>query len=218
METLGMQYAGYAADITAREPEFSLAGMRFRLRTPDAEIDFHSPLVGPPHVYNTLAAVASGLALGYSLDVIKKALEKVPADRFGSDDYQVLIVAEKFQTGFDQPLLHTMFVDRRLAGIQAVQTLSRLNRIHPLKEDTMAGYPRRRVVAAMLATPRWFSSSGELSVRARSATRPVPGSACSQKYWNSRRSMSSRNISSAVEREKLPWSPDSVAREERTTV
>src|SRR5881398_4131596 len=50
--------------------------MRFRLLTPDAEIDFHSPLVGPPHVYNTLAAVASGLALGYGLDVIKEALEK----------------------------------------------------------------------------------------------------------------------------------------------
>jgi hypothetical protein len=42
----------------------------------------------------------------------------------------------RVQTGFDQPLLHTMYVDRRLAGIQAVQTLSRLNRIHPLKEDT----------------------------------------------------------------------------------
>src|SRR5690606_8553698 len=40
------------------------------------------------------------------------------------------------QTGFDQPLLHTMYVDKRLAGIQAVQTLSRLNRTHPLKEDT----------------------------------------------------------------------------------
>ena len=48
----------------------------------------------------------------------------------------MLLVAEKYQTGFDQPLLHTMFVDKRLAGIQAVQTLSRLNRIHPLKEDT----------------------------------------------------------------------------------
>jgi len=47
-----------------------------------------------------------------------------------------LLVAEKYQTGFDQPLLHTMYVDKRLAGIQAVQTLSRLNRIHPLKEDT----------------------------------------------------------------------------------
>lgn len=57
-------------------------------------------------------------------------------DRFATPDYQVLLVAEKFQTGFDQPLLHTMYVDKRLAGIQAVQTLSRLNRMHPLKEDT----------------------------------------------------------------------------------
>jgi UDP-N-acetylmuramoyl-L-alanyl-D-glutamate--2,6-diaminopimelate ligase len=64
------------ADITARDPEFSLAGMRFRLRTCDTEIDFHSPLVGPPHVYNTLAAVASGLVLGYGLEVITNALER----------------------------------------------------------------------------------------------------------------------------------------------
>ena len=55
---------------------------------------------------------------------------------FAGPDYQVLLVAEKYQTGFDQPLLHTMYVDKRLAGIQAVQTLSRLNRMHPLKEDT----------------------------------------------------------------------------------
>lgn len=58
------------------------------------------------------------------------------AERFGGDDYQVLIVAEKFQTGFDQPLLHTMYVDRVLLGLAAVQTLSRLNRIHPLKDST----------------------------------------------------------------------------------
>ncbi len=58
------------------------------------------------------------------------------AEKFDSPDYQVLLVAEKFQTGYDQPLLHTMYVDKRLAGIQAVQTLSRLNRMHPLKEDT----------------------------------------------------------------------------------
>lgn len=62
--------------------------------------------------------------------------EKELPERFASPDYQVLLVAEKYQTGFDQPLLHTMFVDKRLAGIQAVQTLSRLNRTHPLKEDT----------------------------------------------------------------------------------
>lgn len=57
-------------------------------------------------------------------------------DRFDSDEYQVLIVAEKYQTGFDQPLLHTMFVDKKLSGIQAVQTLSRLNRTAKGKEDT----------------------------------------------------------------------------------
>ncbi len=55
---------------------------------------------------------------------------------FATDEYQVLLVAEKYQTGFDQPLLHTMYVDKRLAGIQAVQTLSRLNRTHPGKENT----------------------------------------------------------------------------------
>lgn len=57
-------------------------------------------------------------------------------DKFSSDTYQILIVANKFQTGFDQPLLHTMFVDKRLAGVQAVQTLSRLNRTRIGKEDT----------------------------------------------------------------------------------
>jgi len=62
--------------------------------------------------------------------------EKELPEKFATQEYHVLLVAEKYQTGFDQPLLHTMYVDKRLAGIQAVQTLSRLNRIHPLKEDT----------------------------------------------------------------------------------
>jgi len=57
-------------------------------------------------------------------------------ERFASNDYQVLLVAEKYQTGFDQPLLHTMYVDKRLDGVQAVQTLSRLNRTTQGKEDT----------------------------------------------------------------------------------
>ena len=52
------------------------------------------------------------------------------------DNFHVLIVAEKYQTGFDEPLLHTMVVDKKLRGVKAVQTLSRLNRIHPLKSDT----------------------------------------------------------------------------------
>jgi type I restriction enzyme R subunit len=62
--------------------------------------------------------------------------EKELPETFAKPDYRVLLVAEKYQTGFDQPLLHTIYVDKRLAGIQAVQTLSRLNRTHPLKDDT----------------------------------------------------------------------------------
>jgi type I restriction enzyme R subunit len=56
--------------------------------------------------------------------------------KFDTDQYQVLLVAEKYQTGFDQPLLHTMYVDRKLSGLRAVQTLSRLNRTCSGKEDT----------------------------------------------------------------------------------
>lgn len=62
--------------------------------------------------------------------------EKELPEKFNTEEYQVLLVAEKYQTGFDQPLLHTMYIDRRLAGIQAVQTLSRLNRTTRGKEDT----------------------------------------------------------------------------------
>jgi UDP-N-acetylmuramyl-tripeptide synthetase len=101
LEREGLRVVRYAvksdADITARDPEFSLAGMRFRLRTPEGERKFRSPLVGPPHVYNTLATVATGLALGYRLDVIEKALasctgapgrfERVPHDR----DFAVVV-------------------------------------------------------------------------------------------------------------------------------
>ncbi|RWX76145.1 type I restriction endonuclease subunit R [Neorhizobium lilium] len=57
-------------------------------------------------------------------------------ETFRQPDYHILLVANKFQTGFDQPLLCGMYVDRRLAGIQAVQTLSRLNRAYPGKETT----------------------------------------------------------------------------------
>ena len=65
-------------------------------------------------------------------------------------EYQVLLVAEKYQTGFDQPLLHTMYVDKRLAGIQAVQTLSRLNRIHPSE----GGHVRSRLRQRSRGDPR----------------------------------------------------------------
>ena len=60
------------------------------------------------------------------------AIEKI----FKSDPYRFMIVADKFQTGYDEPLLHTMYVDKILTDIKAVQTLSRLNRAHPQKRDT----------------------------------------------------------------------------------
>jgi type I restriction enzyme R subunit len=62
--------------------------------------------------------------------------EKELPKKFGSGEYQLLLVADKYQTGFDQPLLHTMYVDKKLSGVKAVQTLSRLNRMCYGKEDT----------------------------------------------------------------------------------
>jgi type I restriction enzyme R subunit len=62
--------------------------------------------------------------------------EKELPERFKTDEFQLLLVADKYQTGFDQPLLHTMYVDKKLSGVKAVQTLSRLNRTHAGKDDT----------------------------------------------------------------------------------
>ena len=74
---------------------------------------------------------------GMNTDIVsgKPISESALPARFGSSDYQILLVAEKYQTGFNQPLLQAMYVDKRLDGVQAVQTLSRLNRIAPGKSD-----------------------------------------------------------------------------------
>ena len=73
-------------------------------------------------------------------EVSEAKLNGVPeirtAERFQNDPYRILICADKFQTGYDEPLLHTMYVDKTLSGIKAVQTLSRLNRFHPKKSET----------------------------------------------------------------------------------
>ena len=78
LEKEGLKVVRYGlrvdADVMATDPQFSLNGMHFTLDIGGDKSDFHSPLVGAPHVYNTLAAVASGLALGYDLKVIKRAL------------------------------------------------------------------------------------------------------------------------------------------------
>ena len=63
--------------------------------------------------------------------------DRQTAAEFDKPEYRFLVVASKFQTGFDQPLLHTMYVDKKLGGVNAVQTLSRLNRTHPGKQGTM---------------------------------------------------------------------------------
>ena len=70
----------------------------------------------------------------------EEKINKFPEDQlpenFAGGDYQLLLVAEKYQTGFDQPLLHTMYVDKQLSGVKAVQTLSRINRMCKGKTDT----------------------------------------------------------------------------------
>lgn len=74
------------------------------------------------------------------INVTESSLNGFPSndipDVFQNEPYRFLVVADKFQTGYDEPLLHTMYVDKQLSGIKAVQTLSRLNRAHPQKTDT----------------------------------------------------------------------------------
>lgn len=72
----------------------------------------------------------------YTEEQINQIPEAELPEKFASGEYQLLLVAEKYQTGFDQPLLHTMYVDKKLHGVKAVQTLSRINRMHPGKIDT----------------------------------------------------------------------------------
>src|SRR2546421_8543777 len=85
--------------------------------------------------------------------------ESRTAEEFGGPDYQVLIVAEKFQTGYDQPLLHTMFVDKVLVGLAAVQTLSRLNRISAEKTDTFVLDFRNEAEAITNAFEPWYETT-----------------------------------------------------------
>src|SRR5205085_2944994 len=88
----------------------------------------------------TLVAFSGKIDDGTGISLSETNLNGIPESRtaqeFATSEYAVLIVAEKFQTGFDQPLLHTMYVDKVLTGLAAVQTLSRLNRIHTQKSDT----------------------------------------------------------------------------------
>jgi len=80
--------------------------------------------------------VKDDFGIEYTEPKINKFGEKELPEKFKTGEYQLLLVADKYQTGYDEPLLHTMYVDKLLSGIKAVQTLSRLNRTCPGKEDT----------------------------------------------------------------------------------
>ncbi len=77
--------------------------------------------------------------------------------RFDTDAWQILVVAEKYQTGFDQPKLYAMYVDKTLTGLAAVQTLSRLNRIHPDKTGTFVLDFRNTVDDIQTAFAPWYA-------------------------------------------------------------
>ncbi|MFH0943835.1 MAG: RNA-binding domain-containing protein, partial [Planctomycetota bacterium] len=91
------------------------------------------------HPYQALVAFSGTVRDGgadYTEANMNGFSEAKTARTFDGAEYRFLVVANKFQTGFDQPLLHTMYVDKKLGGVNAVQTLSRLNRIHPDKDGT----------------------------------------------------------------------------------
>ncbi|MFY0744863.1 type I restriction endonuclease subunit R [Campylobacter sp. LH-2024] len=89
--------------------------------------------------FKAIVAFSGDLNFGgetYSESSLNGFSESILKEEFKKDEYRFLIVAQKYQTGFDEPLLHTMYVDKALSGISAVQTLSRLNRICQNKFDT----------------------------------------------------------------------------------
>ncbi|MBL7780494.1 MAG: type I restriction endonuclease subunit R [Saprospiraceae bacterium] len=86
---------------------------------------------------------------------------------FDTEEYKILIVADKYQTGFDQPLLHTMYVDKKLSGVKAVQTLSRLNRTCPGKEDTFVldfANDRETILASFQPYFEWTTIKEEVDI------------------------------------------------------
>ncbi|MBI4615605.1 MAG: type I restriction endonuclease subunit R, partial [Planctomycetes bacterium] len=110
-----------------------LHAVRYRLA-----VDRHIKEKGYP--FRALVAFSGTVSDGgqsYTEAAMNGLPETQTAKTFDLPEYRFLIVANKFQTGFDQPLLHTMYVDKKLGDVNAVQTLSRLNRIHPEKRGTV---------------------------------------------------------------------------------
>ena len=113
---------------------------RSRLHAVRYAIELKKYLSQQGYDYGALVAFSGELSDGgvkFSEARMNGFAETQTADAFNRDDNRFLVVAEKFQTGFDQPLLAAMYVDKPLKGVHAVQTLSRLNRIHPYKASTI---------------------------------------------------------------------------------
>lgn len=98
-----------------------------------AAFDSHLKKINSP--YKAIVAFSGEIDKQTEAQLNGFASATIPKE-FEKNEYRFLIVANKYQTGFDQPLLHTMYVDKKLGGVNAVQTLSRLNRSHPMKKDT----------------------------------------------------------------------------------
>lgn len=113
---------------------------RSRLHAVRYKLAFDAYIKECGYPYKSLVAF-SGTVRDAGIDYTESNMngysEKQTADVFKRPEYRFLIVANKFQTGFDQELLHTMYVDKKLGGVNAVQTLSRLNRVHPEKAETV---------------------------------------------------------------------------------
>lgn len=113
---------------------------RSRLHAVRYKLALDKYLAEKRYPYKALVAF-SGTVKDEGQDYTESGMNGLPetqtARTFGTTGYRFLVVANKFQTGFDQPLLHTMYVDKKLGGVNAVQTLSRLNRVHPEKTECM---------------------------------------------------------------------------------
>ncbi len=101
---------------------------------------FQAYLIERKSPYRAIVAFSGEHEFGGQKKVTEATMNGFPSSKIPEyiqeDPYRFLICADKFQTGYDEPLLHTMYVDKALSGIKAVQTLSRLNRAHPKKHDT----------------------------------------------------------------------------------
>ena len=124
--------------INGRAKAMVVTGSRLHAVRYKLEFDRYIKEKGYHHIKTLVAfsGVVNDKGVEFKETEINKFGEKELPKKFNTPEYQLLLVADKYQTGFDQPLLHTMYVDKKLSGVKAVQTLSRLNRICTGKEDT----------------------------------------------------------------------------------